>query len=198
MTDLFSAASSATGYLYQVRVALLCSLRRLPISSDFSVSIETLDDVVFHDDVSANASELLQTKHHISGKAALSDRSPDLWKTLRIWFERHSKGQVSHGTGLHLLTTAIAPQDGIASKLRATQRDVDGAAAALEAVALTSSNKENEAAYQAFLGTSPEDRKAILADVVVSDAFAGIVSRTCDNGLEPTYHAGVGAPDWTM
>ena len=43
----FSAADSALGYLYQVRVALLWGLRRLKVGSDFLVSLETLDDVVF-------------------------------------------------------------------------------------------------------------------------------------------------------
>jgi hypothetical protein len=43
----FSAADSALGYLYQVRVALLWSLRRLKTENDFTVSLETLDDVSF-------------------------------------------------------------------------------------------------------------------------------------------------------
>lgn len=42
-----SAASSALGYLYQVRYALLETLRRMRKGADFSLSIETLDDVVF-------------------------------------------------------------------------------------------------------------------------------------------------------
>ena len=43
----FSAADSALGYLYQVRVALLWALRRLKIDHDFVISLETLDDVTF-------------------------------------------------------------------------------------------------------------------------------------------------------
>jgi len=35
----FSAADSALGYLYQVRVALLWSLRRLKIDHDFVISL---------------------------------------------------------------------------------------------------------------------------------------------------------------
>jgi hypothetical protein len=42
----FSAADSALGYLYQVRVALLWSLRRARAGADFVVSLETLDDVM--------------------------------------------------------------------------------------------------------------------------------------------------------
>ncbi len=39
----FSAADSALGYLYQVRVALLWSLRRARAGAEFIVSLETLD-----------------------------------------------------------------------------------------------------------------------------------------------------------
>jgi hypothetical protein len=43
----FSAADSALGYLYQARLGLLWALKRLKDSSDFVVSLETLDDVAF-------------------------------------------------------------------------------------------------------------------------------------------------------
>lgn len=59
-----SAASSALGYLYQVRYALLEALRRLRKEQEFLVSIETLDDVVFEE--AGEAPELLQTKHHLN------------------------------------------------------------------------------------------------------------------------------------
>ena len=42
----FGAAGSMTGYLYQVRLGLLWAIRRSR-TSDFTVSIETLDDVSF-------------------------------------------------------------------------------------------------------------------------------------------------------
>jgi len=82
----FSAVDASLGYLYQVRSALFWSLRRLKDEPDFLVSIETLDDVTF-ETTGGNATDLLQTKHHLKGTASLTDASPDLWKTLRIWFE---------------------------------------------------------------------------------------------------------------
>ena len=42
----FGAAPSMVGYLYQVRLALLWAIRRSR-TSDFVVSLETLDDVSF-------------------------------------------------------------------------------------------------------------------------------------------------------
>ena len=66
--DQYSAAPSALGYIYQVRYALLESLRRLRKGQDFVVAIETLDDVVFEQD--GEAPELLQTKHHVNSAPA--------------------------------------------------------------------------------------------------------------------------------
>jgi hypothetical protein len=78
----FNAGASMLGYLYQVRVALLWAIRRSR-AGDFSVSVETLDDVSFESNGDPIA--VLQTKHSLHGTSGLSDLSPDLWKTLRIW-----------------------------------------------------------------------------------------------------------------
>jgi hypothetical protein len=43
----YSAAASLLGYIYQCRLALLESLKRLKSDPDIAVAIETLDDVVF-------------------------------------------------------------------------------------------------------------------------------------------------------
>src|SRR5688572_25755855 len=106
-TPNFSAADSAIGYLFQVRVALLWSLGRLRAGSDFIVSLETLDDVTF-ETRGGEPQDLLQTKHHRNRLASLTDASPDLWKTLRIWFDGYARKSIPTGTALHLLTTATA------------------------------------------------------------------------------------------
>ena len=43
----YSATASLVGYLYQCRLALLETLKRLKTNPSLTVSIETLDDVVF-------------------------------------------------------------------------------------------------------------------------------------------------------
>lgn len=83
MPEQFSAADSALGYLYQCRAALASALQRIRAAEDFTVSPATLDDVVSEKD--GQAPELLQTKHHRSRSANLTDASPDIWKSLRIW-----------------------------------------------------------------------------------------------------------------
>ena len=168
-TTPFSAADSLSGYLYQIRLALLWSLQRLPFSTDFLVSVETLDHVTFETS-GGTPQELVQTKHHRSREASLTDASPDLWKTLRIWFEGTDAGQIPSGTALHLLTTATASECSVASRLRKSERDVNAALAALETTARSSCNEDNKIAYDVFLKASPARRRSIIESVIVIDA----------------------------
>ena len=122
----FSAAEPALGYLYQVRYALLDSLRRLADGSHFFVSIETLDDVVF--ETGGDATDILQTKHHVKQQGNLTDHSVDLWKSLRVWCELTTQGQMPDGSRLILLTTGTAPAGTASSYLRSgDSRDVQRA-----------------------------------------------------------------------
>lgn len=168
----FSAADAALGYLYQVRVALLCALRKFKETADFVVSLETLDDVTFESP--GRPEELLQTKHHLSHQAALTDASPDLWKSLRIWFEGVASRMIPPRTVLHLLTTATASSGSAAAYLRQNGRNVEAALAALEATAQSSTNKDNAAAYKAFLNASIKSRRAIVSAVVIIDTASTI------------------------
>jgi hypothetical protein len=172
----FSAADSALGYLYQVRVALLWALRRLKIDVDFVISLETLDDVTF-ETKGGKPDELLQTKHHRNREATLTDASEDLWKSLRVWFEGHLAGTIPPEAALHLLTTRTAPADSIAARLRSDDsRDVDGAVKALETTAQSSASRANAPAYAAFLGTSTRDRKKLIDNVVIIDGAPTITA----------------------
>lgn len=170
----FSAADSLIGYLYQIRVALLWSLQKLPAGADFVVSVETLDDVAF-ETKGGTPQDLVQTKHHRNRAADLTDASPDLWKSLRIWFEVAETGQILPGTNLHLLTTASAADGSAASRLRKVNRDVAAALTALETTARSSSNKGNKAAYAAFLKPTSARRRALLDAVVIIDAASTMV-----------------------
>ncbi|MBN9687370.1 MULTISPECIES: ABC-three component system protein [unclassified Corallococcus] len=192
-SNTFSAADSALGYLYQVRVALLWSLSRIKKDVEFVVSLETLDDVTF-DSKGGRPEELLQTKHHRTREASLSDMSGDLWKSLRVWFEGHAKGQIPTGTSLYLLTTASAPSGSAASFLRREGRDVVRAQGLLESVPSSSVSQANAPAYSAFLAVSSASRRAILERVVVLDRAPSVL--TIDDDLkaevfwttEPKHH----------
>lgn len=163
----FSAADSALGYLYQARLGLLWALRRVKESSDFVVSLETIDDVTFESN--GRPDELLQTKHHLTRPANLTDASPDFWKSLRVWFEGASGRTIPPQTHLYLVTTSSAGVGSAAAKLRQNDRDTAAALAALEATAQTSGSQENAPAYAVFLATSVPERRAILERVVILD-----------------------------
>jgi hypothetical protein len=181
----YSAVDASLGYLYQVRLALLWALRRLKTDPDFLVGVETLDDVTF-ETAGGDPTDLLQTKHHKTGTGSLSDNSPDLWKTLRIWFEGHASGMIPKAANLYLVTTGIAPDGAAASRLRAFQRDVDAAQLALNAVAYSSSNQKLSDAFQAYRAASLMEQTAILNKVVILDAAPSIVD--IENELRQEVH----------
>lgn len=168
-TNQFAAVNPALGYLYQVRAALLWSLQKLRQDEFFQVSVEVLDDVAFEPDI-GDASTFLQTKHHASRTAALTDSCSDLWKTLRVWIESSATGQIPPKASLHLVTTGIAPTSSVASKLKTYGRDVPGAKATLDTIARTSTNTANAAAYRAYESLDDYQRLTLLERIVVIDA----------------------------
>ncbi|GHU09079.1 hypothetical protein AGMMS50225_09010 [Betaproteobacteria bacterium] len=189
MTISFSAVDPALGYLYQVRIALLWSLRRAKSGTDFIVSLETLDDVTF-DSVQSTGfkpDELLQTKHHRKREASLSDASSDLWKSLRVWFEGYANNTIPPDAMLYLLTTGVAPSGSAASYLRSDDaRDVKKSLKMLERVAQTSDSQANAPAYMAFNAVSTTTQKEILDNVVVLDRMPDIC--LIDDALKAEVH----------
>ena len=175
----FSAAQAALGYLYQVRSALLWSLRRMKRGADFQVSVETVDDVTF--DLSGEVTDLLQTKHHLAGVASLTDASPDMWKTLRIWFEGREREEIPATANLFIITTSSAPAGSAAAHLRADPRDVVAAQQRLDAAASSSTSHVNAKAYEVYRNAAPDHRTAVLSQIVVIDAAPSIID--LDNEL---------------
>lgn len=182
----FSAASSATGYLYQCRYALLEALRRTRQEYDFQVHIETLDDVVF--DKQGSPPELLQTKHHVKQSADLTDASVDLWKTLRIWCEGIAGGSLRQGSRFILVTTAAAGSGSTAEMLRpGSTRNVSGALDRLRSTAATSTNQTNAPAYAAFMALDAATQQQLLNDVTIIDSASSITSLDADIRQEVFY-----------
>lgn len=170
----FSAAAPALGYLYQVRYALFDALGRLANGSHFSVSIETLDDVVF--DTEGEATALLQTKHHLERRANLTDSSPDLWKSLRVWCEATTNDELPEGSSLVLITTGTAPEGTASFYLRPSEsRSVERAVERLNSIATSSQNESLAAAYRAFRNLTPTQRHVLLGRVSVLDQTPSIV-----------------------
>jgi hypothetical protein len=165
MTD-FSANAATLGYFYQARFALL---KLLQAEVDAEMSLERLDDVAFEQD--GTPIQLLQTKHHITRSASLTNSSTDLWKTLRVWSESVALGLIQPTiTILTLITTAQAPAESAASFLRPKDREEKQALALLKDVAKTSSSRTNKPAYEAFLRLDEEQQLSLLTSVIVMDS----------------------------
>jgi hypothetical protein len=110
----FTAREATLGYLYQARYALFLLLDGV---EEQELLLETLDDIVLEQ--SGTPRELLQTKHHIRAECRLTDSSPELWKTLRVWSTVLSEGRVRiPPIRLTLVTTAQAQDGSIAATLR--------------------------------------------------------------------------------
>jgi len=171
----FNAAPSAAGYIYQARLALALCLRYVNVDAGVEVGIERLDDISF--ETNGTAQELLQAKHHINRVASLTDKSVDLWKTLRVWSEAATKDPTLPArTRLALVTTGSAPDNSAAAMLRPAgaypvgkARDAKAAVALLERVAEAGGNQELKAAYAAFLALGPTMRISLLSSIEILD-----------------------------
>lgn len=181
------ASASATGYLYQCRIALLLGLRAIPQTPDLMISVEKFDDVAF--DTNGTPSELIQTKHHVGSTGNLSNASTDLWNTLLIW-TKATKADVEtpFRTKFILLTTGQAPGDSAASILRASSRDEKRADEILCETASKSASKENKSAYVEYTSLPKESRISLLKAITILDGSSGIVD-VVDEIVQELYYA---------
>lgn len=165
----YGAGASMVGYLYQVRLALLWAIRRSR-TSDFTVSIETLDDVSF--EVGGVPAAVLQSKHSLNVAASLTDLSPELWKTLRVWMVGLSSGEVPLNTARFLIATAEAPLGSACAALGidGPGRNVTEAAKRLKHAAVCSGNNEIKSAFEAYLTLDEAEREQLLSHVYVMPA----------------------------
>lgn len=184
MANKFSASSSTLGYLYQIRYALFVLLQRITESDiddvpDILLSIESLDDVVF-EDASSKPIELLQLKHHISKiskKASLTNSSSDLWKSIRIWSENLLESpNTFKNLLLILVTTATAPKDSIAARLRyGNFRAENQALVEMLKIAKDSTSQANKACYDAFLKLSKQQQELLVSKIQIVDQSPNIL-----------------------
>jgi hypothetical protein len=95
----FSAGEQALGYLYQFRYALFQTLR---LPENTVCFIEKDDDIDFSDPEEGRI--LASLKHKAPGDA-LTDLSPDFWKSVRIWLDYYLKNDISTDPVLFFLFT---------------------------------------------------------------------------------------------
>lgn len=181
----YSAKGSMLGYLYQVRVALLWAARQSKLGN-FSLSVETLDDVSFTNDVDATV--VLQTKHSINVQATLSDLSTEFWKTLRIWMDGYASGEVPQDAARFLIATATISPGSACAALVADERErnVETAANLLKHAATTSTNTTLRGTFDTFLALPADQRQSLLNTIYVVGGEPNAVD--IEKALKETTH----------
>lgn len=163
------------GYFYQVRLALVEALVRLRDDASFQIQVEKLDDVSFEHQ--GKPAEILQVKHHQTREGNLSDTSPDVWKSIRVWLQGRADGSLPADALLYLVTTSVADAGSAAHALRAgTTRDVATAASKLDAAAQTSTNQDTVKGRTAYLHLTAVEREQFLSAVVVLDRSPAVMA----------------------
>ena len=173
-TDLFTAAPSALGYLYQCRLALCLLLERIHNQPDAQIAIERFDDISFEQ--YGTPEELIQVKHHLGSSPNFGDTSDDIWKTLRAWSTAVSNGVVTvPGTIFTIVTTTECSANTAAIFLRdGDGRDVEEAHKKLVAAASRMKGKNLKPARDAFAALGSPTQRSLLEAVHVIDKFPTI------------------------
>lgn len=165
--DRFEASASMLGYMYQMRQALYCAVERYEYGLDWSIAIEAADDI---EEVRRDGKTYYQLKHRAEA-TRLTDRSPDLWKTLRIWSEGIKEGRIDlDETDLLLLTTAELVEGTAGHRLQPSSSGVRNEEAAwglLVAAARSSTSETNKKAYEAFNALLEPEQRRLLSRVQV-------------------------------
>lgn len=166
MSNPYDASASLLGYLYQCRAALLLALREGRRELDLKIYIERFDDVAFG--AENDIYKRIQLKHSLATTKSLSDRSPDLWKTLRIWSEGVFTKDIELGSSaLVLITSALAAPDSVAAGLGLADRQEQGVLTALDAIAHSGGSTENAAGYDAFLSLTYSQKRRLIEAIHV-------------------------------
>ncbi len=179
----FDASAAILGYLFQVRSALLLAVTREEASD--LLSLEMLDDVAFvpQEANSANPTEVLQFKHSLSKAASLTDKSVDLWKTLRVWSELvHSKKLDPQRTLFTLVTTGVATEDAAVALLRSDFskpgephiRNAEKARTLIETAGAASTNRTVMDAFASLSRLSLSQKKILFSNIHLLDASPNV------------------------
>nr|BFE62466.1 hypothetical protein GCM10020063_069920 [Dactylosporangium thailandense] len=164
-SSLFDASSSAIGYLYQLRYALLAGIEEFQHDATWSVSVEVVDDVEI---TSADGNTRWQLKHRAGG-TRLTNGSTDLWKTLRIWIAAFNDKTLDlETTRLLLLTTSMVPAESAAYYLQdGPGRDIGKASQALDKAAKDSGSDTNKKGVEAYRSLNAGQQTALLKAISV-------------------------------
>ncbi|URQ85385.1 hypothetical protein J8Z28_12465 [Pseudoalteromonas sp. SCSIO 43088] len=189
----FDATSSLLGYIYQVRYSLLLSLKKMrevDDPDDYHVSIETIDDIAF--EKGGTPEELLQTKYH-SKPGNLNDKSPDIWKTIRVWVETYKNNQLDlNKANLYLITTENILSDTLAELLSTSRnRNTEKAHELMCSITSDNPSEKNKQAFMLFNSMSETEQKKLCDAIFIIDRSETLVEieKHLENNLRGYAHS---------
>jgi hypothetical protein len=162
----FSAKGPSLGYYFQIRYGLHLLLNHEG-SDESRLFFENLDDIEITE---LNQNDLYQTKFHIKNSVNLTDRSADLWKTIRVWAESIKNGNITLSESkFTLITTAQCTSESVFGKLR--EGIIDSKKAVNELLEICKeTNETNLKGYRAFSGLSDYEQKELIERIVILDS----------------------------
>jgi len=163
----FSAKGPSLGYYFQIRYGLHLLLNH-DGSDESSLFFENLDDIEISE---FNYNDFYQTKFHIKNSVNLTDRSTDLWKTIRVWAESVRNGKIKLSeSNFTLITTAECAPESVFGRLREETIDAETAVNELLEICKETSNQTNLEGYRAFSRLSQYEQKELIERIVVLDS----------------------------
>ena len=172
MSNLFSAKQPALGYYYQIIKGVDLLLSENSISNPV-LSFEELDDISIE-----RGGELgvFQTKFHANKATDTTDRSPDFWKTIRVWCENITNGTLDPNTTIFtLITTAATTEDSFIHLFHThNEENEKDILTKMEVIASETTSSTNLKGYEAFQQLSEQQKKTLIQRIRIVDSNVSI------------------------
>ena len=175
VNDVFEAAGPLSGFLWQLRQALLILFT---LDQDQSVTTEREDDICT---ISAGGLLLsaIQAKHSVK-PGTVRATTPLWWKTIRVWCDRLPK--LSASTRFSLATTSTAKGTLSPFVMGETPTDANRKSlmSKMDQVANKQPNKHLTDAYTAWNGLTESAKTQLLSRFSISHELTNLADSTAD------------------
>lgn len=171
MSSTFSAKEPALGYYYQIIRGLVLLLNETRMVKP-CLSLECLDDIAIED---KDTVDLYQAKLHIR-QVQMTDRSPDFWKTIRVWSEGIKDGTFNLDTTIFtLITTASVSEDSFLYLFFSDKEDDrKRILTTMETISTETSNETNLLGYKAFAALTEQQKVKLINSIRIHDSEVSI------------------------
>lgn len=164
-----SAAGSLSGYIWQLRLALLALLRA---SHGQKIEIEAYDDIAIRCS-DGHVRTCIQAKHSQS-QSTITENSVDLWKTLRVWSDLVQTGKIDINDEVEfsLATTDTASKkiSALSSKIK-NESEIENLRRLLDRIARNKNNNNILPCYQSWLNLKlAPQRSKLLSKIIIIES----------------------------